>query len=180
MKYNKICKYRGVLFFCTLAVNLNLSRMHLMVSGIFNQFPIKQIFSLDSKAIQWLGNSLDKTAWRYFTTYNFWYQISVIDWNILARTSIQVIKWGDGKTSEFAKDFSGQWSVHGCSCCIVLHLVSSEKQNSWRNLGIQKFMRKSNTGNCDLPCNRTTRFAIYGRIETVQSTLFTLRVIEEQ
>lgn len=32
--------------------------MHLMVSGKFNQFPIKQIFSLDSEAIQWLGNAL--------------------------------------------------------------------------------------------------------------------------
>lgn len=35
--------------------------MSLMISGIFDQFLFKQILSLDSEVIQWLGNDLDNS-----------------------------------------------------------------------------------------------------------------------
>lgn len=57
---NKDHKYgRHFTFFSNLIVNLDLSRMHLMISGICDQFWVKQIFSLDSEAIKLLGNALD-------------------------------------------------------------------------------------------------------------------------
>lgn len=69
MKKNKDHKYgRHFTFFPSLIVNLDLSRMHLIISGMCDQFWVKQIFSLDSEAIKFLENALDIFFILFFVT----------------------------------------------------------------------------------------------------------------
>lgn len=49
----------GIALLSSVTDNLDLSRMDLMISGIFDQFLFKQILSLNFEVIQWLGNALD-------------------------------------------------------------------------------------------------------------------------